>query len=192
MFESRSNSPTGSDPSSFDESASTLSFSRIATLTGVVLTSMLIGALAMWLIISPDPSQDADQAVGSSDEQVERLADHDADEQRYEEDEATGDRVYTVTEQDPAPVGGLRALTEQVSYPSRAAKRGVEGRVYVQATINPDGTVREAEVLRGIGYGADEEALRIVREADFEPAQVRGEPVAARSTVWVQFSLDAE
>ncbi len=114
------------------------------------------------------------------------------EEQRREEDETTGDRVYTVTDQDPAPVGGLRALTEQASYPSRAARRGVEGRVYIQATVNADGTVREAEVLRGIGYGADDEALRVVRQAEFEPAQVSGRPVAARTTVWVQFSLGEE
>jgi len=109
--------------------------------------------------------------------------------QRSEEDEETGDRVYTVVDQDPSPVGGLSALTEDASYPERAARRGVEGRVYVQAVINADGTVREAELVRGIGYGCDREALRVVREAEFEPAQVSGRAVAARTTVWVQFSL---
>lgn len=111
------------------------------------------------------------------------------EEQRSEEDEETGDRVYTVVDQDPSPVGGLAALTQNASYPERAARRGVEGRVYVQATINSDGTVRETELIRGIGYGCDREAMRVVREAEFEPAQVSGRAVAARTTVWVQFSL---
>ena len=111
------------------------------------------------------------------------------EEQRSEEDEETGDRVYTVVDQEPSPVGGLSALTQNASYPERAARRGVEGRVYVQATINPDGTVRETELIRGIGYGCDREAMRVVRQAEFEPAQVSGRAVAARTTVWVQFSL---
>lgn len=111
------------------------------------------------------------------------------EDQRSEEDEETGERVYTVVDQEPRPVGGLSALTEDASYPERASRRGVEGRVYVQATVNPDGTVREVELVRGIGYGCDDEALRVVRNAEFEAAQVSGRAVAARTTVWVQFSL---
>lgn len=109
--------------------------------------------------------------------------------QRTEEDESTGERIYTVVDQEPAPVGGLSALTENASYPERAARRGVEGRVYVQAVVNADGSVRNVELIRGIGYGCDEEAMRVVRDAEFNAAQVNGRPVAARTTVWVQFSL---
>ena len=112
------------------------------------------------------------------------------EDQRSEEDETTGERIYTVVDQDAAPVGGLGALTQNASYPERAARRGIEGRVYVQAVVNADGGVREAELVRGIGYGCDREALRVVREAEFEPAQVSGRTVASRTTVWVQFSLD--
>jgi TonB family protein len=112
--------------------------------------------------------------------------------QRSEEDEETGERIYTVVDQEPAPVGGLAALTQNASYPERAARRGVEGRVYVQAVVNADGSVREAELIRGIGYGCDREALSVVREAEFEPAQVSGRAVASRTTVWVQFSLSGD
>ena len=144
-----------------------------------------------------DPDDDAiasrlQQAQREYEEVQMAEARREREEERREEDETSGDRVYTVTDQDPSPVGGLRALTEQASYPSRAARRGVEGRVYIQATVNADGTVREAEVLRGIGYGCDDEALRVVKEAEFEPGRVSGRAVASRTTVWVQFSLGDE
>lgn len=98
------------------------------------------------------------------------------------------DSVYTDLDQDPAPEGGLAALTDAATYPDEAAANDVTGRVYVQAVVNSDGTVRSAELVRGIGYGCDEEALRVVRNATFDPARRNGEPVAARTTVWVQFS----
>lgn len=97
------------------------------------------------------------------------------------------DSVYTEVDAESAPVGGLAALTEAATYPNEAAANDITGRVYVQATVNADGTVRTAELVRGIGYGCDEEALRVVRNASFEPGQRDGEPVASRITVWVQF-----
>ncbi len=97
------------------------------------------------------------------------------------------DSVYTEVDTEAAPVGGLATLTEAATYPDEAAANDITGRVYVQATVNADGTVRTAELVRGIGYGCDEEALRVVRNASFEPGQRDEAPVASRITVWVQF-----
>ncbi|WP_176521572.1 TonB family protein [Longimonas halophila] len=97
------------------------------------------------------------------------------------------DSVYTEVDTEAAPVGGLETLTEAATYPDEAAANDITGRVYVQATVDADGTVRTAELVRGIGYGCDEEALRVVRNTSFEPGQRDGEPVASRITVWVQF-----
>jgi TonB family protein len=66
----------------------------------------------------------------------------------------------------------------------------VQGRVYVKAVVNKDGSVREAEVLRGPGAGTHEEALRVVKNATFIPAKYNGEPVPTETTVWIQFQLD--
>ena len=102
--------------------------------------------------------------------------------------ETMRDSVYNQVDVAAEPVGGLAALREAASYPDEAAANDITGRVYVQAIVNADGTVRAAELVRGIGYGCDEEALRVVRNASFEPAQQNGEPVASRLTVWVQCS----
>ncbi|WP_169577932.1 TonB family protein [Salisaeta longa] len=98
--------------------------------------------------------------------------------------------IYNVVDQAPKVKGGLAALHEDVQYPQQAARQGIEGKVYVQAVVNADGTVRSAQVVRGIGGGADEEALEAVREAEFIPAKVDGKPVPAKTVVWVRFSLD--
>jgi TonB family protein len=100
------------------------------------------------------------------------------------------DGVYTVVDQEPQVKGGLASLTRAASYPEEARRQGVEGRVYVKAVVNADGTVREATVIRGLGAGADAEARRVVEDAEFTPAQYNGEPVPARKTVWIQFQLE--
>ena len=85
-------------------------------------------------------------------------------------------------EHDHAPtvelVGGLDRLASAVEYPEAARTAGVEGTVQVQLTVEPDGTVGEAFVVEGLGYGLDEEALRVVRQARFinhvgEPWEIR-------------------
>jgi TonB family protein len=120
-----------------------------------------------------------------------RLAQQEMEEQEKRRQEIIDeDGVYTVVDQEPTVKGGLASLTKEASYPDRARRQGVEGRVYVRAVVNKDGTVREAEVIRGLGAGADEEALEVVRGAEFVPARYNGEPVPARKTVWIQFRLE--
>lgn len=75
-------------------------------------------------------------------------------------------------------VGGVDALAARMAVPAAARAARVEGRVRVQLTVLPDGTVGEALVVEGLGHGVDEEALRVVREARFinhtgEPHEIR-------------------
>jgi len=108
-------------------------------------------------------------------------------------DERVGpDGVYRIVDQDPKPKGGVAALHRGVAYPDRAARNGIEGRVYVKALIGEDGQVQSADVARGIGGGCDQEALRVVRQTEFIPAKVDGQPVPTHTTVWIQFSLGGD
>ena len=63
----------------------------------------------------------------------------------------------------------LRAPLDTMEYPEEARRMGVEGRVVVSYTVNEEGDVIEAAVLWGLGYGCDEEALRIIQGAEFKP-----------------------
>jgi TonB family protein len=73
-----------------------------------------------------------------------------------------------------ALVGTLDELARQVRYPDAARAAGVAGRIRIQLTVQPDGTVGEAFVVDGLGHGLDEEALRVIRGARFTNAS--GEP----------------
>ncbi|MGI4760140.1 MAG: energy transducer TonB [Janthinobacterium lividum] len=64
-------------------------------------------------------------------------------------------------------IGSNEELFGQVRYPSQASQRGIAGKVLLQATVAPNGTISHASVVRGLGYGCDEEALRVMKTARF-------------------------
>lgn len=81
-------------------------------------------------------------------------------------------------------------LSENLTYPKEAARKGIQGRVYISFIVNKEGKVTEATILKGIGYGCDEEALRVVNEMpDWMPATVNGEPVPVKYNLPVAFML---
>jgi TonB family protein len=96
---------------------------------------------------------------------------------------------YVVVEEMPQLIGGLEEIKKSIRYPAEARKKGIEGRVYVQFVVTEDGNVEDAKVIRGIGAGADEEALRVVRQAKFEPGYQRGEPVRVQYSLPIFFQL---
>jgi protein TonB len=51
-------------------------------------------------------------------------------------------------------------MVHAIKYPEEARKKGVQGTVYITFVIEEDGSITDAKVLRGIGSGCDEEALR--------------------------------
>lgn len=104
-------------------------------------------------------------------------------------EEGTEEDFFVVVEQMPKLKGGLAKLQGCVKYPEMARKAGIEGRVIVQFIVTEEGNVEDPRVVRGIGGGADEEALRCVRQAKFEPGRQRGEPVPVQYSLPVVFRL---
>ncbi|PWN06613.1 TonB family protein [Rhodohalobacter mucosus] len=96
---------------------------------------------------------------------------------------------FVVVEDMPELIGGLETLQRNIRYPQMARRAGIEGRVYVQFVINEQGEVEDPQVIRGIGGGADEEALRVVREAKFKPGMQRGRPVRVQYSLPIFFKL---
>ena len=95
-----------------------------------------------------------------------------------------------VVEEMPELIGGLEAIQKKISYPEDARKKGIEGRVYIKFIVNKNGEVENAEVMRGIGGGADEEALRVVRQAKFKPGYQDGKPVRVQYSLPIFFRLN--
>lgn len=98
---------------------------------------------------------------------------------------------FEAVEQMPELIGGLESISSKITYPEKARQNGVEGRVFVKFIVNKDGNVENAEVVRGIGNGADKEALRVVREAKFKPGFQDGQPVRVQYALPISFRLSS-
>ena len=81
-------------------------------------------------------------------------------------------------------------LNSKIKYPQPARDYHVEGTVYVQFVIQSDGSLTNHKILRGIGYGCDEEALRIAQSMpNWSPGEQNGEAVPVWFTLPVKFDL---
>jgi periplasmic protein TonB len=102
-------------------------------------------------------------------------------------------KVFTVVEEMPSFPGGEEKLFEflsKIKYPSIARENGISGRVYVTFVVDKDGKIKDAKVLRGIGGGCDEEALRVVRSMpDWKPGRQNGRNVSVQYNLPVNFNL---
>jgi protein TonB len=108
--------------------------------------------------------------------------------------EETADEIFTIVEQQPEPSGGLKAFYDYVGanlkYPARAARMGIEGRVFVEFVVEKDGSLTDIKVVKGIGAGCDEEAIRVLSNApNWKPGKQRGNPVRVRMVMPIMFVL---
>jgi TonB family protein len=89
----------------------------------------------------------------------------------------------------PIPVGGFKAIQENLVYPEHALRYGLEGTVTLTARISTDGDVINTKLLKGIGLGCDEAAQEAVKKTKFEPAQNEGKIVESDVTLNVEFKI---
>lgn len=97
-------------------------------------------------------------------------------------------------EEMPQFPGGEEALFKylqaETQYPQAAFEQRIEGIVYATFVIDKDGTLKETKVLRGIGNGCDEEALRVVQNMPtWTPGRQNGKNVSVQYNLPVRFSL---
>ncbi len=109
-------------------------------------------------------------------------------------EEEKPDQIFDVVETQPNPPGGMsgwnKYLSDNLKYPTQARRMGVEGTVIIVFVINTDGSIQDVEVLRGIGGGCDEEAIKIVRRAPkWSPGMQKGNAVRTRMRLPIRFKL---
>ncbi len=109
-------------------------------------------------------------------------------------EEEKADEIFTIVEENPSPVGGYQAFYDFVSknlhYPRKARQLQIEGRVFVQFVVEKDGSLTDVHVVKGIGGGCDEEAVRVIRQAPkWNPGKQRGRPVRVRMILPIVFKL---
>ena len=113
---------------------------------------------------------------------------------KVEEPKEDVDEIFTIVEETATPKGGMAAFYKYVGsklkYPPQANRMGVEGKVYVEFVINRDGSIVDARVVRGIGAGCDEEAVRVVASSPaWNPGKQRGKAVRQKYTIPIIFKL---
>jgi len=96
---------------------------------------------------------------------------------------------FVVVEEMPELIGGLASIQKEIRYPETARRAGIEGRVYVQFIVNENGQVENPRIIRGLGGGLDEEAIRAVKHAEFKPGIQRGQPVRVQYALPIVFRL---
>ena len=84
----------------------------------------------------------------------------------------------------------LDYVSKNVVYPEEAINKGIAGRVFVSFIVEKDGSVNEVEVMRGIGGGCDEEAVRVVKSMPkWKPGKMKGKPVRVSYMMPIIFKL---
>lgn len=116
--------------------------------------------------------------------------------QLYSADRAETDTspVFTIVEEMPSYPGGENAknrfLAENINYPEIARNYFIQGTSYVQFIINRNGSVSDVLILRGIGGGCDEEAIRVVKMMPkWIPGKQNGKTVRVKFIMPIYFKL---
>jgi TonB family protein len=102
--------------------------------------------------------------------------------------------IFTVVEESAQPVGGMPSLHDllgkNMQYPLVARQKNTEGKVFVQFIVNENGALSDFTVLKGIGDGCDEEAVRVLKlSPNWTPGRQRGIAVKQRMVLPITFGL---
>lgn len=110
------------------------------------------------------------------------------------EEEEEIEEIYTFVEEPAEPHEGmtafLKSISEDLKYPKEARKLGIQGKVFVQFIVNPTGELTDVKVVRGIGHGCDEEAIRVIKKSPkWKPGKQRGRAVKQQMVLPIMFVM---
>ena len=136
-------------------------------------------------VVEDDVELEQQDILSSEDNQQEAVV---------EEEEESAQQIFTVVEEMPKFPGGdaelLKFIAKSIKYPVIAQENGIQGRVICAFVVNRDGSVVDAEVLRGVDPSLDKEALRVIGTMPkWTPGKQRGKPVRVKYTVPITFRL---
>ncbi|NLR90769.1 TonB family protein [Flammeovirga agarivorans] len=110
-------------------------------------------------------------------------------------DEQLKNDVFEVVDQPAIYKGGMQKLyaqlAKEISYPTKAKELNIEGKVYIQFTVNQDGSLTDMKALKSPDYLLEEEALRAAQKVmtDWQPAEHQGQTVKQRLVMPISFKL---
>ena len=134
-------------------------------------------------ILFEDDEADFDDEIEMYDFEV-------SDEEEEEEEE-----IFVVVEDMPTFRGGdvnkfREWVQKRVKYPQIAAENGIQGKVFIMFVVEPDGSVSNVSVMRGVDPALDNEAIKVVESSPkWVAGKQRGAPVRVRFSITVNFQL---
>lgn len=111
-----------------------------------------------------------------------------------EEEDVKEEEIFSFVEEEPKYPGGedarLKYLQDNLKYPEMAKEGNISGVVYITFVVEKDGKVTNVKVLRGIGGGCDEEAIRVIKAMPkWSPGKQRTRPVRTQFNMPIKFTL---
>ncbi len=102
--------------------------------------------------------------------------------------------VFTIVYTSPRYPGRIGSITKYFSdnlqYPEEAKRLKIEGQVQVDFIVTKNGDVKDVKVIKGIGGGCDEEAVRLIKESGkWIAATERGEKIDKKQSEFINFKL---
>lgn len=104
---------------------------------------------------------------------------------------------FEFVEKMPVPPGGenglLKFIGEHVKYPKKAIKNNTTGRVIVGFVVDTSGEITKVKVLKGLGDGCDEEAVRVISSIPkWQPGEQNHKKVRVQYKIPISFKLEGK
>ena len=122
------------------------------------------------------------------------LASVNAQEQSIDQ-KVDSNHLYQVVEEMPQFLGGqkelVKFLSSNVQYPAEACRAKIQGRAIVSFVVEPDGSVTNVGIAKGVAKILDDEAIRVVSMSPkWKPGKIGGKPVRVKYNLPITFKLD--
>ena len=145
-------------------------------------------------VVEDDVEVEDEIDINAEVDQDEVIEEYEFTPPEIEEEEIVEAEIFKVVEEMPEFPGGSAKLMEyiqkNIKYPMMARESDIQGRVFVNFVVEPDGSISNVAVLRGIGGGCDEEAVRVVNSMPkWKPGTQKGKPVRCQFVLPIKFEL---
>ena len=113
---------------------------------------------------------------------------------KVQADTGIGKEVFTIVEVMPDFPGGEKErqkfISRNIQYPSQARENNIQGTVYAAFVVEKDGALSNFRIIKGIGYGCDEEVVRVIKMMPlWKPGTQKGIPVRVQINMPVNFKM---
>ena len=110
----------------------------------------------------------------------------------YSQSDDADNDVYNMVDQSAIFQDGynsiIKFVQENIKFPAEAKENNVHGRLMVSVVVEKDGSLSDIKIKKGLGYGLDEEIVRIIKMMPkWQPAQHKGKTVRQSQTIVIPF-----